>query len=190
MPNIIPLEKIENKIYLIRGQKVMLDRDLAVLYGTETKALNRAVKRNFERFPEDFMFQLTKEEFLNLKFHFGTSSYKNSENKVNLRSQFGASSWGGARKLPYVFTEHGVAMLSGVLKSGRAIEINIAIIRAFIKLRNFAVNYKALAEKINELESGYKRHDKKITEIFIALRLLAGREEDETKKKEIGFKYH
>ncbi|MFA6171184.1 MAG: ORF6N domain-containing protein [Patescibacteria group bacterium] len=187
MVKIIPYENIKAKIYLIRGQKVMIDRDLALLYGVETGALNRGVKRNTERFPSDFMFQLTKKEFENLKCQIGISSCKNSEDKPNLKSQIATSSWGGTRKMPYAFTEHGVAMLSSVLKSERSVEINIAIIRTFIKLRDFALSYKALAEKINELERGIKKHDKKITEIFAALRLLA-RDEEKAGREEIGFK--
>jgi len=122
MNELIPIEIIENKILIIRGQKVMLDRDLALLYEVETKVLNQALKRNPERFPEDFMFQLTKEEFENLKFHFGTSS----EDGV-LRSQFATANkkTNMSRSLPYAFTEHGVAMLLSVLRSQRAVAINI-----------------------------------------------------------------
>ena len=187
MTELIPYENIKTKIYFIRGQKVMIDRDLAVLYGVDTGALNRGVKRNIERFPSDFMFQLTKKEFENLKCQIGISSHKKSEDKDDLRYQFGTSNWGGIRRPPYAFTEPGVAMLSTVLNSKRAIQINIAIIRTFIKLRDFALNYKALADKINELESGYKNHDKKIVEIFAALRLMA-RNDGDGIKEEIGFK--
>lgn len=116
------IEQIQQKIFEIRGQKVMLDRDLAQMYGVETKRLNEQIKRNMKRFPEDFMFQLTKEEFQNLK------------------SQFATSSWGGTRKLPYVFTELGVAMLSSVLNSDIAIEINMDIMRAFITIRRHVLN--------------------------------------------------
>ena len=114
--------KVESLIRVNRGQQVMLDRDLAELYGVETRRLNEQVKRNIERFPEDFMFQLTQNEFDNLK------------------SQFATSSWGGVRKLPYAFTEQGVAMLSGVLKSPSAVEANIRIMRAFVSMRHFMVN--------------------------------------------------
>ena len=114
--------KVESLIRVIRGQQVMLDRDLAELYGVETRRLNEQVKRNIERFPEDFMFQLTPNEFYNLK------------------SQFATSSWGGVRKLPYAFTEQGVAMLSGVLKSPTAVEANIRIMRAFVSMHHFMVN--------------------------------------------------
>ena len=119
----LPVEnKVESLIRVIRGQQVMLDRDLAELYGVETRRLNEQVKRNIERFPEDFMFQLTSNEFDNLK------------------SQIAISSWGGVRKLPYAFTEQGVAMLSGVLKSSTAVEANIRIMRAFVSMRHFMVN--------------------------------------------------
>ncbi|MCK5509986.1 ORF6N domain-containing protein [Candidatus Parcubacteria bacterium] len=166
MPNIIPLEKIENKILLIRGQKVMLDSDLAVLYEIETKALVRAIKRNIDRFPEDFMFRLTKEEFEVLRRHFGTSKK------------------GGRRYVPYVFTEQGVAMLSGVLKSKKAVTVNIAIMRTFVNMRKFINSYEGLAVKIAEIEQKY---DKKIINIFKVLDILM--KDDKNKKvKEIGFK--
>ncbi|MCL6097206.1 MAG: ORF6N domain-containing protein [Bacteroidetes bacterium] len=164
---LIPSEVIENKILLIRGQKVLLDKDLAVLYGVETFNLNKTVKRNIDRFPNDFMFQLTKAEFNNLIF------------------QFGISSWGGTRKLPYAFTEQGVAMLSSVLKSKRAVQVNILIMRAFVKLRAIISSHKELAEKLKELESRVEVHDENISAIFEAInRLLAI--EDKPKRK-IGF---
>lgn len=131
----LPIEnKVESLIRVIRGQQVMLDRDLAELYGVETKRLNEQVKRNLERFPEDFMFQLTSNEFDNLK------------------SQFATSSWGGVRKLPYAFTEQGVAMLSGVLKSSTAVEANIRIMRAFVSMRHFMVNNAAIFQRLETIE--------------------------------------
>ena len=131
----LPVEnKVESLIRVIRGQQVMLDRDLAELYGVETKRLNEQVKRNIERFPEDFMFQLTPNEFDNLK------------------SQFATSSWGGVRKLPYAFTEQGVAMLSGVLKSSTAVEANIRIMRAFVSMRHFMVNNAAVFQRLETIE--------------------------------------
>ena len=131
----LPVEnKVESLIRVIRGQQVMLDRDLAELYGVETKRLNEQVKRNIERFPEDFMFQLTSNEFDNLK------------------SQFATSSWGGVRKLPYAFTEQGVAMLSGVLKSSTAVEANIRIMRAFVSMRHFMVNNAAIFQRLETIE--------------------------------------
>ena len=126
--------KVESLIRVIREQQVMLDRDLAELYGVETKRLNEQVKRNIERFPEDFMFQLTSNEFDNLK------------------SQFATSSWGGVRKLPYAFTEQGVAMLSGVLKSSTAVEANIRIMRAFVSMRHFMVNNAAVFQRLETIE--------------------------------------
>jgi len=167
--NIAPQEIIESKILLIRGQKVMLDRDLAVLYGVETKVLNQAVRRNIKRFPEDFMFRLAKEEF------------------EILRSQFVTSSWGGQRYAPYAFTEQGVAMLSSVLNSKKAVEVNIVIMRTFVNIRKFVSSYEGLAMKIAEIE---KKYDKKIGKIFTVLDYLikGSEEENNNKKQEIGFK--
>ena len=131
----LPVEnKVESLIRVIRGQQVMLDRDLAELYGVETRRLNEQVKRNIERFPEDFMFQLTPNEFDNLK------------------SQIAISSWGGVRKLPYAFTEQGVAMLSGVLKSSTAVEVNIRIMRAFVSMRHFMANNAAIFQRLETIE--------------------------------------
>lgn len=161
---LVPVETIEQKILLIRGQKVMLDRDLAVLYGVATRDLNKAVNRNLTRFPNDFMVQLTRIEFENLKFHFGTSS------------------WGGTRKLPKAFTEQGVAMLSSVLNSERAVQVNIAIMRAFVKLREIIVSNKDLARKLNELE---KKYDTQFRIVFDAIRELM--KPPERKHRKIGF---
>ncbi|MBK7931550.1 MAG: ORF6N domain-containing protein [Bryobacterales bacterium] len=136
----IPLESLARRIYLIRGQKVMLDSDLAEIYQIETSNLNKAVKRNIERFPDDFMMQLTSEEAANLTF------------------QFGISSWGGRRTLPYAFTEHGVAMLASVLRRPRAIAVNILIVRAFIQLRELLATHKDLAARLDSLESHQRRH--------------------------------
>ncbi|MBI5208358.1 MAG: ORF6N domain-containing protein [Elusimicrobia bacterium] len=148
-------ESIERRILLIRGFRVMLDRNLATLYGVATKALNRAVKRNAERFPDDFMFRLTATEWDDLK------------------CQFGASSWGGDRRaLPCAFTEHGVAMLSSVLGSQRAIQGNIAIVRTFVKLRDTLALHKELSRKLQELETRIMGHDVEITNIFDAIREL------------------
>jgi hypothetical protein len=161
---VIPSERIERVIILIRGEKVLLDRDLAPLYGVSTSILNKAVTRNLDRFPPDFMFQLTVEEVSNLKFHFGTSS------------------WGGTRKLPRAFTEHGVAMLSGVLKSKRAVSVNIEIMRAFVKLRRILASHARLARRLDEMEEKY---DKKFAVVFEAIRKLM--ESPETPRKRIGF---
>jgi len=197
--NLIPLEKIENKVILIRGQKVILDRDLAELYGVETKVLNQGVKRNRERFPDDFMFQLTRMEveYLlseayiegNSRSQFVTLKEKSSRNKEkigNSRSQIVTSKteWGkNIKYLPYVFTEQGVAMLSSVLKSKQAIQTNILIMRAFVKIRNLVYSYKDLAEKIEKIERIY---NKEINKIFKILDYLT--KENTGEKNEIGFK--
>ncbi len=154
MKEIIPKEVIEQKILLIRGHKVMLDNNLAELYGVETKVLLQAVKRNIERFPEDFMFQLIGDEFKILRSHFVTSS------------------WGGRRYLPYAFTEQGVAMLSSVLHSKRAILVNVAIMRTFVKLREILSTHKDLAHKLSQLERKIENHDEEIKTIFDAIRQL------------------
>lgn len=163
--SIIPSERIISKIYIIRNKKVMLDRDLAILYGVPTKVLNQAIKRNIRRFPPDFMFQLDKDEF------------------QNLRSQIVTSSWGGTRVWPFAFTEQGVAMLSSVLNSNKAIEVNIQIIRTFTKLRELLATNEELQRKIMQME---KRYDKKLKEIFSVLQLLV--KEEKKPKNQIGFK--
>jgi len=167
--NFISVEIIERKIYLIRGHKVMLSTDLAELYGVEPRALVQAVKRNIERFPDDFMFQLDDEEF-----------------KI-LKSQIVISSWGGMRRAnPYAFTEQGVAMLSSVLRSKRAVQVNISIMRAFVKLRELLTTNKELAHKLTELERKIERHDEEIIAIFNAIRQLMT--PPEKPKRRIGFK--
>ena len=166
MEAIIPVEMIEKKILLIRGEKVMLDADLAELYGVETKILVRAIKRNVDRFPSDFMIQLNKEEFENLRFQFGTSSR-----------------WGGRRYLPYAFTEQGVAMLSSVLNSDRAIKVNIEIMRAFVSLRQLLASNKELAKRFDELE---KKYDAQFKVIFDTIRQLMI--PPEPKRRKIGFR--
>jgi hypothetical protein len=160
----IPVERIEKAILLIRGEKVILDKDLATLYEVSTSVLNKAVTRNIDRFPPDFMFQLTRKEFSELKFHFGISS------------------WGGTRKLPRAFTEQGVAMLSGVLKSKRAVRVNIEIMRAFVKLRRMLASNDELARKLEELE---KKYDEQFQVVFEAIRQLMTPPERERRK--IGF---
>ena len=171
MAKIILVEQIQEKIYLIRGQKVMLASDLAKLYMVETFNLNKAVKRNIDRFPEDFMFQLTREEADSLKFQIGMSNQ---------------SGRGGRRYLPYVFTEQGVAMLSSVLSSKRAIQVNIAIIRAFVKLREILSTHKKLAHKLQELEKKIENQGEKIYTIFEAINSLMA--PPGKKKRKIGFK--
>ena len=167
---IIPVELIEKKIYLIRGQKVMLDSDLAELYGVETRVLLQNVKRNIARFPPDFMFQLTKEEY------------------DFLRSQIVILKLGRGKHrkyLPYAFTEQGVAMLSSVLRSERAIQVNIVIMRAFVRLRQILSTHKELAHKLNELERKIERHDEEIKAIFDAIRQLMA--PPEKPRRRIGF---
>lgn len=154
MGELIPAEHIQQRIYLIRGHKVMLDRDLAELYQVPTKVFNQAVKRHRSRFPSDFMFELA-----------------NPETK-NLRSQSVTSSWGGHRHLPHAFTEQGVAMLSSILNSERAIRVNIAIVRAFVRLREILSANKELAQKLAELESKIQGHDADIASLFEAMRSL------------------
>lgn len=168
---IIPSERIVSKIYIIRNRKVMFDRDLAELYGVKTMVLNQAVKRNKKRFPEDFMFQLDKKEMENWKSQIVIS---NSEKM-------------GLRKLPLVFTEQGVAMLSGVLNSARAINVNIQIIRTFVKIRELSATNEFLQRKIMELEKKYGSHDEEIKKIFATINLLL-LDEKTKPKKEIGFK--
>jgi hypothetical protein len=169
--SVVPVsgEGIERAILLIRGRKVMFDRDLARLYGVETKALNRAVRRNRERFPADFMFQLTGEEHDSLRFHFGTLK----------RGQH-------SKYPPCVFTQEGVAMLSGVLRSPRAAQVNIAIMRAFVRLRETLALHKELAHKLADLERKIENHDESIRTLFEAIRQLMTPPEP-LPRKEIGF---
>lgn len=168
MQSLIPVEFIEKKILLIRGQKVMLDSDLAALYGVETKTLNQAVRRNIKRFPEDFMFELSREENDSLRSQI-----------VTLKSGRGQH----RKYLPYVFTEQGVAMLSSVLNSDQAIEVNILIMRAFVKLREMISTHKDLARKLEQLE---KKYDSQFKLVFDAIRQLMVPPEPK-KKRPIGF---
>ena len=162
---IITLENIEGSIFLIRGHKVILSPHLAELYGVETRVLVQAVKRNIDRFPEDFMFQLTDEEFANLK------------------SQIVISSWGGSRRAkPYAFTEQGVAMLSGVLNSPTAVQVNIEIMRAFVRIRQMLSAHKDLERRFDALE---ERYDDQFKVVFDAIRALMS--EEEKPRKKIGF---
>jgi len=160
-------ETVDSKIYFIRGLKVLLDEDLARMYQVKTFRLNEQVKRNKKRFPSDFMFQLTKEE------------------SENLISQFAISSYGGRRHFPYAFTEQGVAMLSGILNSKRAILVNIEIMRAFVRLRKVISQNKELAKKIEELEGKYEKHDKDIQGIFNAIHRILTIEQKPNRK--VGF---
>ncbi len=163
--SIVPVERIENMILLIRGEKVILDADLATLYGVPTRVLVQAVKRNMGRFPDDFMFRLSREEFANLRSQSVTSSQ-----------------WGGRRYPPYAFTEQGIAMLSSVLNSPRAIQANIEIMRAFVRLRQMLLSHAELARKLAELE---KKYDVQFKIVFDAIRQLM--KPPETKRRRIGF---
>lgn len=170
---ILPDETIINKIYIIRDKKVMIDRDLAELYGVDTRVLNQTVKRNLKRFPDDFMFQLTDEEFR------------------NLRSQIVTSSWGGSRFRPMVFTEQGVAMLSSVLNSERAISVNIQIIRVFTRMRVMIESHKEILKKLEMLEKKDIELDEKVSLIFEYLKELEQSKQEESdlkQRKRIGFK--
>jgi len=181
MDDIVPVERIASKIYVIRQVKVMLDRDLAELYGVETSQLKRAVRRNIDRFPDDFMFELTKEELKDWRCQFGTS---NSEKMglENLRCQTGTSSWGGSRYAPMVFTEQGVAMLSSVLSSKQAIHVNIQIMRTFTKLGQAILNNEDLKKELLELK---QLTEERFKVVFEALDQLLTVEYEE--KKKIGF---
>jgi hypothetical protein len=164
----VKTDRIEGAIFLVRGHKVLVDADLAALYGVETRSLVQAVKRNIQRFPSDFMFQLNEEEF------------------GALRSQFVISkARGGRRYRPYVFTEQGVAMLFSVLNSERAIQVNIAIMRVFVRLSEFVASHKELAFKFKELEGRIQDHDEQIVPIFDAIRRLMA--PPDKPKKRIGF---
>jgi hypothetical protein len=165
--NVILSERIERSIFFVRGHKVMLDRDLAVLYGVTTFNLNKAVKRNADRFPEDFMFQLTTEEAGTLRFQIGMSKGRGR---------------GGRRYLPYVFTEQGVAMLSGVLRSKRTVQVNVEIMRAFVRLRLMLASNDELARKLAALE---KKYDSQFRVVFEAIRQLMA--PPEPNKRKIGF---
>ena len=167
--SIVTTESIVTKIIFLRSEKVLIDRDLAELYGVETKVLKQAVRRNIKRFPSDFMFELTKEEFINWRSQFVTSK----SDKM------------GLRYTPMAFTEQGVAMLSSVLRSDRAIEVNIAIMRAFVRLREMVSTQKKLEAKLSELESKIEDHDESIQTIFEAIRQLMA--PPEKPRKRIGF---
>ena len=158
-------ESVISKIYIVRNQRVMMDFDLAEIYGIETKTLKRAVKRNTERFPEDFMFELTQEEFQNLRYQIGTSS------------------WGGSRYLPFAFTEHGAVMLASVLNSETAIKASIFVVRTFVKLRQIINNYQSLSDRVDDLEDKF---DGQLSHILEAIEELS--EQKNPPREPIGFK--
>lgn len=166
------IQTIQSKIYEIRGQKVMLDFDLAKLYETKTKILKQAVRRNLNRFPDDFMFEVTADELENLRSQIVTSS----------------EGWGGRRYKPFAFTEQGVAMLASILNSPKAIEVNIAIVRAFVFMRQYALSHKDLTDKLRKLEARYNR---KFKDISTAIHFLLQKDQADTRQKErnrIGYK--
>ena len=165
---LIPPERIERLILLIRGHKVIIDEDLADLYGVDTRVLNRAVQRNVERFPEDFMFQLSKEEW------------------EILRARFTSTGWGGRRYPPFVFTEQGVAMLSSVLRSPQAVQVNIEIMRAFVRLRQLLASHEELARKLDQIEQKLGIHDQQFSAVFEAIRQLMKPPPEEDRDR-IGF---
>jgi hypothetical protein len=167
MNEIIPIEEIQQRIFIIRGHRVMIDADLAVLFSVTTKRLNEQVRRNLNRFPPDFMFQLNEDEFENLRSHFATSR------------------WGGRRYLPYVFTEYGAIMLANVLNSPVAVHAGIQVVRAFVKLRELLSTNKELTIKLKQLEGKIEKHDEEIHLIFKAIRQLMAPQEQ--KKRKIGF---
>lgn len=167
---VIPKEVITDKIYFIRNQKVMLDRDLAALYGVETKRINEQIKRNSARFPENFMFQLTEDEYQNLK------------------SQNATSSWGGSRRLPFAFTEHGILQLANVLKSERATQMSIKIIEVFVSLRDYLLSSLNLKLELEAIKKKLLNHDKNIELVFSYLDELIQKQETKTERNTIGYK--
>ena len=187
------IKSIESKIYELRGERVMLDFDLASLYEVETRVLNQAVKRNIQRFPDDFMFQLTQKEFDNIQSQF-VSGYEEIDPqmiKSNLISQTVISSWGGTRKLPYAFTEQGVAMLSGVLKSEKAINMNIAIMRAFVAIRKIVLLPQHDNERLKEIKERIEEHDIQLNQLYDAMDNLLDEKIAQKKwenREKIGFK--
>jgi phage regulator Rha-like protein len=167
---IIPDETVINKIYLFRGTNVMLDSDLADLYGVETRVLNQQIKRNIHRFPNDFMFQLNPQEFDHLK------------------SQILSVNWGGRRKLPFVFTEHGVLMLSSILNSEKAITINIQIVRIFTKMREMILTHKDILRELSQLRNDSKNQEDRIDVIYNYLMEFVNQQKEPEKRNKIGFK--
>ena len=172
LQDLVAEQKILNKIYIVRGEKVMLDEDLATMYNVETRRLNEQVKRNIKRFPKDFMFILTEKEYENLK------------------SQNAISSWGGRRKLPSAFTEQGVAMLSSILNSDVAIEVNIRIIRVFTKMREYALTHKDMLLQLSKLEKEVNGNSKDIESIFLVLKELLEKQAKPIPRNKIGFKQY
>ena len=184
------IQTIQNRIYEIRGERVMLDRDLANLYETETKFLNLAVKRNNKRFPKDFMFQLTKEEFEDVRLQFET--LEKNDNPLRLQNETLKKSRGQHSKyLPYAFTEQGVAMLSGILNSDKAISMNITIMRAFVEIRKIIFRDNNLKEQIEQIKNHLGEHDAQLSQIYDAIENLLDEKASQRKwneRERIGFK--
>ncbi|MEJ7767272.1 MAG: ORF6N domain-containing protein [Chitinophagaceae bacterium] len=181
------IQSIQSRIYEIRGERVMIDKDLAVLYDTETKALNLAVKRNLKRFPKDFMFQLTREEFDGLRLQIVTSESTDALRLQNVTSK----GRGGTRYMPYAFSEQGVAMLSGVLHSDKAINMNIAIMRAFVEIRRLTLKQNDLNEQFEQIKQRLGEHDSQLNSIYDAIENLLDEKVAQKKwddRKRIGFK--
>ncbi|MCW3115802.1 MAG: hypothetical protein JWR18_4198 [Segetibacter sp.] len=184
----IIIQSIQNRIYELRGERVMLDRDLAALYETETKALNLAVKRNIKRFPNDFMFQLTREEFDGLRFQIETLEKTDHPLRLQIETSKGR---GGTRYLPYAFTEQGVAMLSGILNSDKAINMNIAIMRAFVEIRKLALKQTDLKDQLQEIKDRIGEHDVQLSQIYDAIENMLDEKAGQRKwdeRERIGFK--
>lgn len=182
------IRSIQNRIYEIRGERVLLDRDLADLYEVPTKSLNLAVKRNIKRFPDDFMFQLTKDEFESLRFQFETSN--NNTNPLRFQNET-SKGRGGTRYLPYAFTEQGVAMLSGILNSDKAISMNIAIMRAFVEIRRIVLQQGDIKEQLKAIQQRIGEHDSQLSAIYDAIENLLDDKVAQKKWEErdrIGFK--
>lgn len=182
------IQSIQNRIYEIRGERVMLDRDLAALYETETKALNLAVKRNIKRFPQDFMFQLTQQEWESLRFQIET--LEKQQHPLRLQNET-SKGRGGTRYLPYAFTEQGVAMLSGVLNSDRAINMNIAIMRAFVEVRRVLIQQNDMREQLKLIKKRLGEHDAQLNQIYDAMENLLDEKAAQRKwddRERIGFK--
>lgn len=186
------IQSIQNRIYEVRGERVMLDFDLAALYETETRIFNQAVKRNIKRFPKDFIFQLSKEEWSEIRPQSVGTSPQSTDNQINQRSQIVTlNSAKGTRYLPYAFTEQGVAMLSGVLNSDRAIQMNIAIMRAFVEVRKLLLQQSDIKEQLKELKNHISGHDVQLNQIYDALENLLDEKAAEKKwneRERIGFK--
>ena len=180
------IKSIQHRIYKLRGERVMLDRDLAILYEIETKSLNLSVKRNIKRFPTDFMFQLTKEEFESLRLQIETS--ENNPLRLQIETSKGR---GGTRYLPYAFTEQGVAMLSGIINSDKAINMNIAIMRAFVDVRRLLLKQTDLKEQLKEIKQRLGEHDAQLNNIYDAMENLLDEKAAQRKWEDrvrIGFK--